>query len=141
MNDRVTEIYNQLLSSGLGEKYSRAGIYSISIGERLVYIGKAKDMLVRIANHINEMESNQKSNKYKVLRQARQQGHQINFDVVYYSPCLLEEDILEDIGNKEGEYIRQLRPCLNYQIPKAANYRQFTVNRQAKYIQLHEIIG
>ena len=64
------EIYENLLSLGLSEKYSHAGIYSISIGEKLVYIGKAKDMLVRIANHIKEMEVNRTSNKYRVLRQA-----------------------------------------------------------------------
>ena len=68
MNERIEEIYNDLLASGLQEKYGKAGVYSISIGERLVYIGKAKDMLVRIANHINEIENNQKSNKYIVLR-------------------------------------------------------------------------
>jgi predicted GIY-YIG superfamily endonuclease len=62
------EIYLNLLSLGLSEKYSKAGIYSISIDNKLVYIGKAKDMLVRIANHLKEIEVNTKSNKYKVLR-------------------------------------------------------------------------
>jgi predicted GIY-YIG superfamily endonuclease len=45
-------------------------VYSISIEDKLVYIGKAKDMLIRIANHLREIEENQKSNKYRVLRQA-----------------------------------------------------------------------
>lgn len=32
-------------------------------------------MLVRIANHIKEIELNTKSNKYRVLRQARENGN------------------------------------------------------------------
>jgi excinuclease UvrABC nuclease subunit len=55
---REEEIYNELLSFGIGDKYSKPGVYSISIGERLVYVGKARDMLVRIANHIKEIEVN-----------------------------------------------------------------------------------
>lgn len=64
-------------------------------------------MLVRIANHIKHIEEeDNKSNKYKVLRQARNNGYNVNFDVMYYSTCLLEEEIEQDIGEKEGELIR-----------------------------------
>lgn len=51
-------IYDSLVDMGLKEKYGRPGIYSISIGETLVYIGKSRDMLVRISNHLEEMELN-----------------------------------------------------------------------------------
>jgi hypothetical protein len=47
-------------------------------------------MLERIASHILAIETDYKSNKYKVLRQAQTAGHKINFDVMYYS--LLLED-------------------------------------------------
>lgn len=135
---REEEIYKELLEKGLEQKYGKPGIYSISIDGNLVYIGKAKDMLVRIANHIKEMELNQVSNKYRVLRQAQTAGRKINFDVLYYS--LLEEDIEKDIGDKEGELIRQYLPPLNYQIPKTEDFRKYSVNKKAKYISLQEIL-
>jgi hypothetical protein len=45
-------IYESLVDMGLKEKYGRPGIYSISIGDKLVYIGKSRDMLTRISNHL-----------------------------------------------------------------------------------------
>lgn len=97
-------------------------------------------MLVRIANHIKEIEINKKSNKYIVLRQARAAGITIKFDVLYYSTCLLEEEIIEDIGQAEGKLIREYRPVLNYQIPKADNWRKYTVNKEASKVRLEDII-
>lgn len=75
-------IYDSLVDMGLKEKYGRPGIYSISIGEKLVYIGKSRDMLVRISNHLEEIETNEKTNKYIVLRAAREKGIRLNFDVM-----------------------------------------------------------
>ena len=93
-------------------------------------------MLVRLANHIVQIEENTKSNKYRVLREARAAGRNIKFDVMYYSPLLLEDQITEDIGQKEGELIRNHLPPLNYQIPKKEDFRKYEVNRKAKYITL-----
>ena len=43
-------MYNYLKRKrGLCKKYEHAGIYSISIGDQLVYIGKSHNMLRRIA--------------------------------------------------------------------------------------------
>lgn len=137
---REQEIYNELLELGLSEKYSRAGIYSITIEDKLVYVGKSKDMLIRIANHLKEIEVNQTSNKYRVLREAKTAGRRIQFDVLYYSPLLLEEEIDNDIGFKEGELIRSLNPPLNQQIPKIEDFRKYSVNKKAKYITLQEIL-
>ena len=36
---------------GYADKYDHAGIYSISLGNTLVYIGKSVNMLERIAAH------------------------------------------------------------------------------------------
>ncbi len=135
---REEEIYNQLKEMGLEQKYSKPGIYKISINDRLVYIGKARDMLVRIANHLTQIEQNTKSNKYRVLRQAQTAGYKITFDVLYYA-SLLDVDI--EIGQKEGELIRQYLPPLNYQIPKEEDYSKYTVNKSAKYITLEQIFG
>lgn len=140
MDEKTEEIYNQLIEMGLQNKYGKPGVYSISIEDKLVYIGKAKDMLIRIANHLREIETNSKSNKYRVLRQAQTAGHKISFDVMYYS-LLLEDQIEQDIGNKEGELIRQYLPPLNYQIPKKEDFRKYEVNKSAKYITLSQIFG
>lgn len=139
MDEKTEEIYNRLIEMGLQNKYGKPGIYSISIEDKLVYIGKSKDMLIRIANHLREIETNSKSNKYRVLRQAQEAGHKINFDVMYYS-LLLEDQIEQDIGEKEGELIRQYLPPLNQQIPKKEDFRKYEVNKSAKYISLKEII-
>ena len=37
-------------------------------------------------------------------------------------------DIQEEIGQKEGEYIRTYKPILNTQIPTAADWRKFDVH-------------
>lgn len=43
-------MYNYLRKKrGLCKKYERAGIYSISLGDKLVYIGKSHNMLKRLA--------------------------------------------------------------------------------------------
>ena len=98
-------------------------------------------MLIRLANHIKEIECNTKSNKYKVLRQLRKNGYDIEFDVLYYSPFLLEEEIFQDIGEEEGKWIRDLRPCLNYQIPKEGDFKHYEVNKLAKYVRMEDILA
>lgn len=125
-------IYNELVEMGLREKYEKFGVYSISIDDILVYVGKSENMLVRIATHIDEIEKNApRCNKYKVLKEAKQKGHKINFDVLYTG---------YDIGAQEGKWIRELRPPLNYQIPKEENYRSYTRNERAQTITLDEIL-
>ena len=37
------------------------------------------------------------------------------------------DDIIEEIGQREGELIRQYRPLLNTQIPKAEDWRKWDV--------------
>lgn len=135
------EILQHLLSLGLEDKYSKAGIYSISIGSHLVYIGKARNMLVRISQHLAEIEkARPKSNKYKVLHEAHQKGLDINFDVLYYSTKKQKPAIDRDIGTQEAKLINQYQPVLNYQIPNTYNYTTYTVNREAKTITLKEIL-
>lgn len=117
---------------GLREKYEKYGVYSISIDDVLVYVGKSENMLVRIATHIDEIERSQpRCNKYKVLKEAKQRGYKINFDVLYAGG---------DIGVQEGKWIRELRPPLNYQIPKEENCRNYTRNETARTITLDEIL-
>ena len=42
-------MYKCLKRKGLDVKYEHAGIYSISIDDKIVYIGKSNNMLKRIA--------------------------------------------------------------------------------------------
>lgn len=115
---------------GLAEKYEHPGIYSISIDDHLVYIGKSENMLMRIAQHYAgiKMESER---KYRILAEAWRKGHKITFDVVCYAQETHYRAIEEEIGRKEGEYIRQFLPPLNHQIPKENNWRKYEINKQS----------
>ena len=62
-----------------------------------------------------------------MLAEARHRGHNINFDVLYYAKSGNYVKRLVEIGEKEGEYIREYNPVLNTQIPKAENWSHFEV--------------
>lgn len=138
---RVEQIINWLMEQNLGQKYNKPGVYSISIAGKLVYIGKSLNMLERIANHIAHIEYPQKTHKYQILNQAKQEGYEVQFDVVYYSQQEDKSEIEKEIGNEEGRLIRKFMPALNYQIPKEEDYTHFTVNRRAKWVTLKEILN
>lgn len=97
-------------------------------------------MLQRIASHLVNIEQPGSANKYKVLAQAHRLGYAIGFDVIYKSQKENQEEIELDIGEEEGRVIREMRPCLNYQIPKEGDYKHWTTNKKAKYITLWEIL-
>lgn len=126
-------------------KYSTSGIYGIfailgnedSQGSqrKLLYIGKSKNMLKRIAAHFTHINypycKESEEHKYQILRLLHKCGFQIQFDVLEYTNISL-------LDQKEGEYIRKYEPPLNYQIPKPEG--GWTVNRKAKTITVKEII-
>ena len=66
--------------------------------------------------------------KYRILSEARRKGHNITFDVLYYAKERGYTAITQEIGTKEGEYIRQFNPLLNTQIPKEDDWRKWDVN-------------
>ncbi len=124
-------------------KYSHPGIYSVSIGDRLVYIGKSRDMLCRLAQHIfytNNLQQT-KTHKYRIFALARLMGYEVRFDVMYIATGKKENEIDKEIGEKEAELINRYLPPLNYQIPKMLNYKSFSVNKKANSITLMEILG
>ena len=49
----------------------------------------------------------------------------MNFDVLYYAKSRSRVDKMVEIGEKEGEYIRQYQPILNTQIPKEEDWHQY----------------
>ena len=77
---------------------------------------------------------NPKENKYKVLAEAKRRKMIVSFDVLYSAKNNIRTDIEEEIGEREGYYIRKLMPSLNYQIPKEEDCNKYTVNKKAKDI-------
>ena len=119
--------YNWLKRNGLADKYEHAGIYCIKIDETVVYIGKSYNMLKRVAQHYAAIQKPTEK-KYRILAEAHRKRHAINFDVLYYAKTQDYSSIMAEIGEKEGEYIRQYKPILNTQIPKEDDWHKFDVN-------------
>ena len=119
-------MYNYLRKKrGLCKKYEHPGIYSISLDDELVYIGKSHNMLKRIAQHIVEI-NRERGKKYIILAENKRLGHSINCDVIYYATNSEYDAITEEIGEKEGELIREFMPMLNTHIPDKDNWRKYT---------------
>ena len=128
MPNYVDNMINFLKRKGLADKYEFAGIYCIKIDNDIVYIGKSQNMLKRVVQHYVGIKS-QSELKYRILAEAHRKGHTINFDVLYYATQSGYNAVKEEIGTKEGEYIRQYKPALNTQIPKETDYHKFDVCR------------
>ena len=96
-------------------------------------------MLQRVAEHYVGIRIGSEK-KYRLLSEIQRNGHPIEFDVLYYAQKKRASAIREEIGSKEGEYIRQFRPVLNTQIPKADNWRSYEINEIASTITLSEIL-
>ena len=54
---------------GLSEKYEHPGIYCIKIDNQIVYIGKSRNMLERIAQHYVGIKEGSER-KYRILAEA-----------------------------------------------------------------------
>jgi len=143
-NKKVYKAQLDAIEASAPGKYDCAGIYSISIGGKLVYIGKSNDVKTRIAFHIMNLTDqsirDSHSHKYDVIREAVGRKIIVEFDLLYKAKEIDKEKIQEEIGIKEGELIRKYMPPLNYQIPKEKNYKRYTVQKTAKTITLDEIM-
>ena len=93
-------------------------------------------MLKRVAAHYVGIQTGSEK-KYRLLSEIQRNGHPIEFDVLHYAQATGTAAICEEIGNKEGEYIRQFRPVLNTQIPKAEDWRKWDTNT----VDAAEVIG
>ena len=122
---RINTYHYLRTNKELLDKYEHAGIYSISIDDKLVYIGKSHNMLKRIAQHIVEI-NRERGKKYIILAENKRHGHSINFDVIYYATNSEYDAITEEIGEKEGELIREFMPMLNTHSPDKDNWRKYT---------------
>lgn len=59
------------------------------------------------------------------MAEAKRKGHRVNFDVLYYAKSRNRVERMAEIGEKEGEFIRQYKPILNTQIPKEDDWHQY----------------
>ena len=132
----VENVCAMLRRRGLAPKYEHPGIYCIKVEGQLLYIGKSENMLQRVAEHYVGIRIGSEK-KYRLLAEIQRNGHPIEFDVLYYAQKKRASAIREEIGNKEGEYIRQFRPVLNTQIPKAEDWRKWDTNT----VDAAEVIG
>ena len=126
-NKYVENVAAMLRRRGLADKYEHPGIYCIKLNGQIVYIGKSRNMIVRIAEHYVGIQQSSKC-KYRILAEVQRKGYSVDFDVLYYAKNERYQDIVEEIGQKEGEFIREYRPVLNTQIPKEDNWRKWEVN-------------
>lgn len=138
-NLHIQNIYNKYIEQEWSKKFQCSGVYSITVNNKIVYIGKSKDILYRMAEHWASM-GNPKENKYKVLAEAHRRKYNVRFNVLYTAKSKTRAEIEEEIGEREGYFIRLYQPPLNTQIPKEENWRSFTVNRGALNISLDEIM-
>ena len=139
MSKFVDNIYNKYIKEEWTKKFQCAGVYSISVNNKIVYVGKSLNILHRMAEHWVSM-ANPKENKYVVLSEAKRKNHKVRFDVLYSVKSQTKKEIEEEIGEREGYFIRKLYPPLNYQIPTADNWRKFTTNKDALSISLDQIL-
>lgn len=126
-NSYADNVCAMLRRRGLAPKYEHPGIYCIKVAGQIVYIGKSENMLKRIAYHYVGIKTGSEK-KYRLLSEIQRKGNTIDFDVLYYAKAKRTAAIREEIGRKEGEYIRQYRPVLNTQIPKAEDWHKWETN-------------
>lgn len=110
-------------------------MYSISVNNKIVYVGKSLNILHRMAEHWASM-AKPTENKYTVLSEAKRRNYNVRFDVIYTAKSQTMKAKWEEIGEREGYYIRKFMPPLNYQIPTEENWRIFTTNKSALNITL-----
>ena len=139
MGNYADNAYNWMKRKGLAQKYEHAGIYCIKIDSNIVYIGKSANMLRRIAAHYANIQMGTEK-KYRIIDEARRKGHNIGFDVLYYAKGKRYAEKLAEIGEKEGEYIRQYHPILNTQIPKEEDWHKWDTNTLDATKILHDIL-
>ena len=81
-------------------------------------------MLERVAHHYVGIKRGSER-KYRILAEAQRKGQTVGFDVLYYAKSRSKVDKMVEIGEKEGEFIRQYQPVLNTQIPKEDDWHQY----------------
>ncbi len=135
------QIYEKNLKADWSKSFKCAGFYGTYINDRLVYVGKSKNILRRMAQHWADITVPQgKEHKYQVLAEAKNKGHKIRFLRLYEAKSSSEQELIEELGSKEGQYIRAKLPPLNTQIPCEDDWRSYTTNNSASTVSLYDIL-
>lgn len=124
----------KIIAAGAQQKYDCYGVYCIKVDDKIVYVGKSRNMLKRVAQHMAEIEETTEKNMYIVLRDLRA-AHSLAFDTLYTTT---EEDD-DAIGFAEARLIKEYQPCLNIQFPHLDDYRKYDYRRLAKHITAKEV--
>ena len=70
MKDKfVVNVCAMFRRNGLAPKYEHPGIYCIKLDDQLVYIGKSKNMLERVASHYVGIRQGSEL-KYRIIAEA-----------------------------------------------------------------------
>lgn len=123
MGSYAQNMYNWLKKKGYSQKYDHPGIYCIKVNGKIAYIGKSHNMQRRVAEHYVGIKT-QSEKKYRILAEMQRKGYSIDFDVLYNAKSTRHGEITQEIGEKEGEYIRKYHPPLNTQIPKEEDWQK-----------------
>ena len=120
---------------------NRAGIYMITVDDVPVYVGQSKNLLLRIASHesaIYDKENDEyNKTKYKLLREAKEKGHSICFEILHY---VSDEDLpLLDII--EAWNIDKYNPPLNIIHPEINGHPTYHDNNYKNYTDFERYIS
>ena len=102
------------------------GIYGILIDNKVVYVGKSKNIFKRIraeGSHIKRIGNDKEQcRKYELLRAAQDEGHKIAFTIIE----LCSE---EKIDERKDFYLLALKPILNSSLPNGVykDIRNYTL--------------
>ena len=104
-----------------------SGTPAYDLLNKATFVELCEEELERIAEHYVGINTGSER-KYRIIKEASQKLNcPVAFDVLYYAQKTNNEDVIDEIGQKEGELIRQYRPLLNTQIPKAEDWRKWKV--------------
>ena len=81
-------------------------VYAICIDERIVYIGKSRNLVNRADTH-RSMILNSNEMWYPLARDFHERGHTITMKVLATPSCC-------DLDKTEKEYIQKLKPLFNF---------------------------
>lgn len=81
-----------------------------------------------------QIDHNQKTKKYIFLRQLRQEGYTIQFDVLQYI-----DGGDDELGQQEAIMINSRKPVLNLQLPALDNYKSWSYNLISKELNYEQL--
>lgn len=95
-------------------KWKHSGIYAMVVDNKVIYVGKSKDMSVRIMQHIWHPDD---TKKYWIIDELIAAGYRIEFVPVEYCEVAA-------LTERESYWINYYLPPLNYQIPKHQDFKK-----------------